>query len=37
MPVEFLATVAIAGEDVVVAASEFTLIQPWGGGVQHGL
>ena len=23
--------------DVAVAASEFTLIQPWGGGVQHGL
>nr|POE53936.1 hypothetical protein CFP56_43398 [Quercus suber] len=27
---------AIAVEDVAVAASEFTLIQPWGGGVQHG-
>nr|POF24126.1 hypothetical protein CFP56_75138 [Quercus suber] len=36
MPVEFLATAAIAVEDVAVAASEFTLIQPWGGGVQHG-
>ena len=37
MPVDFLGTAAIAVEDVAVAASEFTLIQTWGGGVQHGL
>ena len=37
MPVEFLAIAAIAVEDVAVATSEFTLIQPWGGRLQHGL